>query len=358
MKIYLLISCFFLLSLHSSAKNENPNSYTYFRDLTEQEKKELKQYFKKNIRISINSRTYKTNKTDLANDFKRRADWLSKKVDNNDFVREPELDSLVINILNHLRLTHPTAFYPKKILIDKNFDVNAYCTGEGTLILNIGIIQRLNTIEELAFVISHEISHQLLDHVNTKIEESHNAKMIRQKVSEIRKASNVNGNEVLNAYKKIIYGDFRKNSKLEKQADSLGYLMLIKSKFYANKYSDVLTMLDSSDYPANRYKPNIKKTLHLEVYPFQDKWLKKPRSIFQDEDEDTFTSTTKAAPRRMLWLGVNLLTALAASSVIGQFQETIDKVIALAVLMPIVASMGGVAGTQTLTVVIRGIALG
>ena len=76
------------------------------------------------------------------------------------------------------------------------------------------------------------------------------------------------------------------------------------------------------------------------------------------EDEDTFSSIGAAAPRRLLWLGVNLMTALAASSVIGQFQETLDKVIALAVLMPIVASMGGVAGTQTLTVVIRGMALG
>ncbi|MEQ9209910.1 MAG: magnesium transporter [Pseudomonadales bacterium] len=76
------------------------------------------------------------------------------------------------------------------------------------------------------------------------------------------------------------------------------------------------------------------------------------------EDEDTFISIRRAAPRRLLWLGINLITALAASAAIGQFQATLDKVIALAVLMPIVASMGGVAGTQTLTVVIRGIALG
>ncbi len=76
------------------------------------------------------------------------------------------------------------------------------------------------------------------------------------------------------------------------------------------------------------------------------------------EDEDTFISIARAAPRRLLWLGINLITALAASAAIGQFQDTLDKVIALAVLMPIVASMGGVAGTQTLTVVIRGMALG
>ncbi len=77
-----------------------------------------------------------------------------------------------------------------------------------------------------------------------------------------------------------------------------------------------------------------------------------------DEEEDTFAPAMRTAPRRAIWLGVNLLTALLASAVIHMFQDTIDKVVALAVLMPIVASMGGVAGSQTLTVVIRGIALG
>lgn len=77
-----------------------------------------------------------------------------------------------------------------------------------------------------------------------------------------------------------------------------------------------------------------------------------------DEDEDTFAPVLKTAPRRAMWLGVNLLTAFIASAVINMFEGTIDKVVALAVLMPIVASMGGVAGTQTLTLVIRGIALG
>jgi magnesium transporter len=59
-----------------------------------------------------------------------------------------------------------------------------------------------------------------------------------------------------------------------------------------------------------------------------------------------------------VWLGVNLITAFVASWVIGQFEETIARLVALAVLMPIVASMGGNAGTQTLTVVIRGLATG
>jgi magnesium transporter len=77
-----------------------------------------------------------------------------------------------------------------------------------------------------------------------------------------------------------------------------------------------------------------------------------------DEDEDLFAPATRAARRRTLWLGINLLTAFLASWVIGRFESTLEHIVALAVLMPIVASMGGVAGTQVLTLMVRGLALG
>jgi len=77
-----------------------------------------------------------------------------------------------------------------------------------------------------------------------------------------------------------------------------------------------------------------------------------------DEEDDSFAPILKTARRRALWLGVNLMTAVFASGVIYLFQDTLDQVVYLAVLMPIVANMGGVAGTQTLTLVIRSLALG
>jgi magnesium transporter len=77
-----------------------------------------------------------------------------------------------------------------------------------------------------------------------------------------------------------------------------------------------------------------------------------------DEEEDTFAPIKQTARRRAVWLGINLLTAFIASAVIGLFEDTIEKVVALAVLMPIVASMGGIAGSQTLTLVIRAMAVG
>ena len=77
-----------------------------------------------------------------------------------------------------------------------------------------------------------------------------------------------------------------------------------------------------------------------------------------DADDDLFAPVISSATRRAVWLGINLATAFLAAWVIGLFEETLQKVVALAVLMPIVASMGGIAGSQTLTLAIRGLALG
>lgn len=77
-----------------------------------------------------------------------------------------------------------------------------------------------------------------------------------------------------------------------------------------------------------------------------------------NEESDLFAPVKRSASTRGIWLGLNLLTAFLASSFIGLFEATLQQVVALAVLMPIVASMGGIAGSQTLTLIVRGLALG
>src|SRR6185312_8382737 len=76
------------------------------------------------------------------------------------------------------------------------------------------------------------------------------------------------------------------------------------------------------------------------------------------DEEDVFAGVIPSTRRRLVWLIVNLATAFLASAVVSRFTGTIEKVAALAALMPIVASMGGIAGTQTVTLIIRGMALG
>lgn len=77
-----------------------------------------------------------------------------------------------------------------------------------------------------------------------------------------------------------------------------------------------------------------------------------------DEEYDMFAPVARSTLRRSVWLGINLATAFLAASVVDIFQTTVDKIVLLAVLMPVVPSMGGVAGTQSLTIMTRAIALG
>ncbi len=77
-----------------------------------------------------------------------------------------------------------------------------------------------------------------------------------------------------------------------------------------------------------------------------------------NEEEDMFAPVTASARRRAVWLGINLITAFIAARVVGIFQASIEEVVALAVLMPVVASMGGIGGSQTLTLMVRSMALG
>jgi len=76
------------------------------------------------------------------------------------------------------------------------------------------------------------------------------------------------------------------------------------------------------------------------------------------EEDDMFAPIVQSARRRWVWLGVNLITAFLAASVLYAFEPTLDQLVELAVLFPVVMSMGGIAGTQTLTLMIRGMATG
>ena len=93
-------------------------------------------------------------------------------------------------------------------------------------------------------------------------------------------------------------------------------------------------------------------------YKEQQKDNQLMQSAGLSDEEDLFASVWLSSKNRAIWLGINLMTAFLASWFIGLFEATLQQVVALAVLMPVVASMGGISGSQTLTLIIRGLALG
>ncbi|MBF0281747.1 MAG: magnesium transporter, partial [Zetaproteobacteria bacterium] len=115
----------------------------------------------------------------------------------------------------------------------------------------------------------------------------------------------------------------------------------------------VLPVLDESGVLVGRITADdILDVLHEEAT--EDMY----RLAALSNEDDLADTVSVTAWRRGVWLAVNLVTAVLASTVVAQFEATISQIVALAVLMPIVASMGGIAGTQTLTVIVRSIALG
>lgn len=93
-------------------------------------------------------------------------------------------------------------------------------------------------------------------------------------------------------------------------------------------------------------------------YKEQQKDNQLMQSAGLSDEEDLFANVWVSSKNRAIWLGINLITAFLASWFIGLFEATLQQVVALAVLMPVVASMGGISGSQTLTLIIRGLALG
>jgi len=114
-----------------------------------------------------------------------------------------------------------------------------------------------------------------------------------------------------------------------------------------------LPVVDDNGYLVGRCTVRLALEIIRETYESQ-----LMATAGMSEEEDLFAPVLRSSRRRATWLGINLLTAFLASWTIGLFADTLEQVVALAVLMPIVASMGGIAGSQTLTLIIRGLAMG
>jgi magnesium transporter len=128
--------------------------------------------------------------------------------------------------------------------------------------------------------------------------------------------------------------------------------LLDASNFIKNSKRSMLPVIDEAGKLIGRLSIVDALTIFQEYYETQISHLG------QVSDEDLFAPVFNSARRRAVWLGINLLTAIMASIVIGVFDKVIAEVVALAILMPIVASMGGITGSQTLTLTIRGLATG
>ncbi len=291
MKVF--FSCFYLplfvLSIYVSLCGQHvyaqSASFDYY---TKEEKKALTKYFYNNYTLQKkNSGRYSSRRIDLAEAYRLKYEWLVSQIEHDEFVKNKQIAETIATTYAHLKANYPAGAWAKKILISKSMVPNAYCTGEGTIILNLGILERLHSVSELAFVLAHEAAHNILDHVNENINRHYDKDLSNKKKDRMHESSH-SADRLLTTYQSIIYEDFHHSVKLEEQADSLGLQIIKKSNFQVKAYQQVLSMLDSSDYPVYKVKPNIKECFNFPAYPFQEKWLKKSATIFDEERKSVF----------------------------------------------------------------------
>lgn len=215
------------------------------------------------------------NRSKIREAFEKRSERLKKLITKGDFVKDDQINNYISRVFDTIKKDNPQHKYPSRVLVSRNALPNAYCTGEGTIIITLGLLNRITSESQLAFILAHESAHHILNHVNNNIISSYD-KNNKVKIED----DNASASEYLDLLKSTVYSNYTASRKLEISADSLGALLVYKTSYDWREYQQVLTMLDSADYPKHNLDPSLKDIFNFKEYPFKEKWLNKPESTF------------------------------------------------------------------------------
>jgi Zn-dependent protease with chaperone function len=261
---FLLLSCSIDI-LHAQSPvvrvKSRSESLTYFEQLYKSQLETITED-RSNVKKYI--------KTQYENRWKDQKDM----VERGEILYDSPLQKLCEDLLNEIVAANnlPTRF---KIFVTEELIVNAYATGDGNLFITIGLLERLNHLDELKFVICHEISHDIKNHVNASIDLSAEMLFDKQVKKDYREALN-SEYKVRTKLEKVIFSrlaNARKFSRsLEFAADSVGKEFFIKSGGQAKYMKSLLEMLDHSDIEYRTDSINLHALVNLSGVPFNPSW--------------------------------------------------------------------------------------
>jgi Zn-dependent protease with chaperone function len=163
-----------------------------------------------------------------------------------------------------------------RLLISRDSDVNAASYGEGTLVVNLGLIAYAKNESQVAFVLCHEIAHFMLNHFETKVKQYLNtvySKDFKKKVKQIQSSEYSQTQEAAKLVKSISLESSHGSRSNEKQADSLGAIFMSRTQYDTREIISCLKFLDSSDYRHIHQNLTLEKTFHSSNYTFDSEWL-------------------------------------------------------------------------------------
>lgn len=218
----------------------------------------------------------------VASQYIKRTNFLLQQVRFGYFIHDDSLEHFVGNILDELVSHNALSHLPVRVLILKSPVSNAYCIGEGTFVVTVGLLGMVQNESELAFALAHELAHYELDHVKMRTVQEVETKFeqnTRKGVGKILTEDDVTLSEV-DTLRRLVYSMSKFTRAHELQADSLGLVYMRRAGYRESESLSLFSILDSTDYSKYRVGNKMFDLLNFTKYPFQQYWLKPRLAIY------------------------------------------------------------------------------
>jgi len=212
-------------------------------------------------------------------------------------VTEPFAHNYLQSVLKKISEANPELKTKEvRLIFSRDWWPNAYSMGEGTLVVNAGLMVFLDNESELAFVLCHELAHNYLDHSNKAIKkniETINSAEYQNELKRLLKQEYGAGKEIDEMIKKFAFGSHKHRRENEAEADKQAFLFMKNTGWDCGGIKTCLQLLDKVD-DSSFYKPvDLEQTFNFSSYPFKKKWIQKESAIFGAMTDDGSPLTQK-----------------------------------------------------------------
>ena len=201
----------------------------------------------------------------------------AKEIERGTFIFDSSFNTFVASLLDELKPYHP-AIAELDVLVSKDITANAYCTADGTLVLNTGLLYWLDNEDQVAGVLAHEIAHKLLEHsinMHLKQIEKELSKDYKKQIKSLRKIEYNKSSKALALFKEQMYATGRERRFKELQADSMAIAILENTRFDKSQYVKALELISQYDSirPLGVRDSVYRKVFDFPKLSFKEDWL-------------------------------------------------------------------------------------
>ncbi|MNK01364.1 TPR repeat-containing protein YfgC precursor [compost metagenome] len=213
-----------------------------------------------------------------------------EKISSNNFICDDKINPYLQGLMEEVLAKNSISKEGYRMLLSRNSEINAYNTGDGTIVVNYGLFLATDTEDELVFVISHEIGHQYLNHIKNDIEafaKLTTSEEIVQKTKEIRRQKYGKATMATDLLKNIVYQNYDERRKNEIEADSVGFLLYKKTLRNPKAAITLLEKFDNSDKEKDSLTlADYKRIFERDGFVLKQKYFEEEQSLFKKYDKE------------------------------------------------------------------------